>query len=465
MIYTANDIKRTDETAARLGMPEEVLMERAASALASRLAVPPSASVLVVCGTGNNGGDGWVVARELVQRGHDVFVWTPLGEPKSAAAAAHAAYAKQFVTVVSEPGPTDLIIDALFGIGLDGPVTGQARAVISWLRDQETPIFSIDVPSGVTSDAADRFDGHAVKATATYTLHGYKRSAFLPKTAPYYGKVERVDIGLPHTSSWRVLTEADFDETLLARDLFSHKTTYGHGLLIGGSTHLIGAPFLAAKASLRTGIGLLDVALPEMASPLKATLPEAMYYDIEAIPEKDYAATAIGPGMIEGETLERVWESVRQKQRPLIVDAGALTERHLEASGPITLTPHPGELARLTGKSVEEIEDDRFEAARQFAMKHGVHLILKGTYTLIVTPDGSGAVNTVEASALAKGGSGDVLTGMALALWARSRRIEPRHNPNEQAVLWHALAARRASEQIHPASVLATDVIEAIGRI
>ncbi len=465
MIYTAKEIRQADETAARQGMPADVLMERAASAVASRLAVPPSASILVVCGTGNNGGDGWVVARELVQRGHDVFVWTPLGEPKSTAAAAHAAYAKRFVTVVSDPRPTDLIIDALFGIGLEGPVTGQARTVISWLQSQDTPVISIDIPSGVTSDTASGFDGHAVKATATYTLHGYKRSAFLPKTAPYYGKVERVDIGLPHTSSWRVLTADDFDETLFWRDPFSHKATYGHGLLIGGSAHLIGAPFLAAKASLRTGIGLLDVAIPDAASPLKATLPEAMYYCIEAIPETDYAATAIGPGMTEGGTLERVWESVRSRESPLIVDAGALTTRHLEASGPVTLTPHPGELARLTGKTVEAIEADRFEVARQFAMKHGVHLILKGTYTLIVSPDGSGAVNTVEAPALAKGGSGDVLTGIALALWARSRRIEPRNNPNEQAVLWHALAAKRAGETIHPASVLASDVIEAIGRI
>lgn len=465
MIYTANEIKRADATAKQQGMPETVLMERAASAVAHRLQLPDEASVLVVCGTGNNGGDGWVVARELAQRGHDVFVWSPLGAPKTDATSMHAAYAEQYVTIVDTPPSTDWIVDALYGIGLSGAVTGKGRDVISWLMSQPANIVSIDVPSGVPSDTAHDFDGHAVTATMTYTLHGFKRSAFLPKTAPYYGEVERVDIGLPHTSSWRVLTEADFDDSLLTRERFSHKTTYGRGLLIGGSEHLIGAPFLAGRAALRTGIGLLEMIVPEQASPLKVGLPEAMYTSADTIANKDVDAIAIGPGMVEGETLVRIWESVRKKTMPLVVDAGALSHAHLDAAGTLILTPHPGELARMTGQTVEEIEADRFGVARAFAMRHGIHLILKGTHTLIVTPEGTGAVNTVEASALAKGGSGDVLTGMLLAMWARCRRIETPHNPNEQAVLWHALAAKKMSESMHPASVLASDVVEAIGRI
>lgn len=465
MIYTAAEIKQADETALQNGMPADVLMERAASAVAARLTFLPRASVLVVCGAGNNGGDGWVVARELAQRGHTVSVYAPFGEPKSPEGKSHAEYARQFVTVIDEPRAANHVIDALFGVGFHGPVTGKARDVISWMREQQAPVVAIDVPSGVPSDDAVEFDGHAVEAEKTISLHGYKRSAFLKRTAPYYGTIEVVDIGLPHTSEWRVLTESDFDRGLLERDPYGHKNRYGHGCLIGGSRHLIGAPFLAARAALRTGIGLLDLAIPSEAHIMASSLPEAMYYGIDELPDKEYAATAIGPGLVADERSDRLWKTVSRQSKPLIVDAGALTTEHLEAGGPLTLTPHPGEFARLTGRSVAEIEADRFRIASDFARQHGIHLILKGTHTLIVNPDGTGAVNTIGAAALSKGGSGDVLTGILLALWARTDRIDTDPSPNEQAVLWHALAARKASEQIHPASVLATDVIEAIGRI
>lgn len=465
MIYTAAEIKRADERALRQGMPADVLMERAASSVAARLSFPRQSSVLVICGAGNNGGDGWVVARELAQRGYEVSVYAPFGEPKSPEGKRHAEYAKRFVTVTDEPQDADRVIDALFGVGLISPVIGKARDIITWMCEQPAPIVAIDVPSGVPSDDARGFDGHAVKAETTFSLHGYKRTAFLKGTAPYYGNIDCVDIGLPHTSQWRVLTEADFERGLINRDPYSHKSTYGHGQLIGGSRHLIGAPFLAARAALRTGLGLLDLFVPDEALMLASSLPEAMYYDIDDLSEKTYAATAIGPGLVDDGRLDRLWHVVRSANRPLIVDAGALTKRHLEATGPMTLTPHPGELARLTGETVDDIEVDRFRIASDFARHHGVHLILKGTYSLIVHPDGTGAVNTVEAPALAKGGSGDVLTGMLLALWSRTDRIKDDTSPNEQAVLWHALAAREASRKIHPASVLASDVIEAIGRI
>ncbi|TCI22088.1 NAD(P)H-hydrate dehydratase [Exiguobacterium sp. SL-9] len=465
MIYTATEIKQADEAALRKGMPADVLMERAASAVAARLIFPPQSSVLVVCGAGNNGGDGWVIARELAQRGYTVSVYAPFGNPKSDEAKQHATYARGFVTVTHEPHDADHVIDALFGVGFHGPVTGTPREVISWMREQQAPIVAVDVPSGVPSDDAINFDGHAVEANMTFSLHGHKRSAFLKRTASYYGTVEVVDIGLPHTSTWRVLTASDFDRVLLERDLYSHKNTYGHGRLIGGSRHLIGAPFLAARSALRTGLGLLDLAIPPEANIMASSLPEAMYYGMDEVPDKEYSATAIGPGLVDDERLDRLWQTVHRQSKPLIVDAGALTTSHLEASGPLTLTPHPGEFARLTGRSVAEIEADRFRIASDFARQHGIHLILKGTHTLIVKPDGTGAVNTVEAAALSKGGSGDVLTGMLLALWARTDRIKTETCPNEQAVLWHALAAREASQQMHPASVLATDVIEAIGRI
>lgn len=465
MIYTAAEIKQADAKALGQGMPADVLMERAASAVAARLTFRPRSSVLVICGAGNNGGDGWVVARELAQRNCDVSVYAPFGEPKSPEGGRHAAYARRFVTIVEEPRDADHVVDALFGVGFHGPITGKARDVITWMREQSAPIVAIDMPSGVPSDEASGFDGHAVEAETTFSLHGYKRSAFLKLTAPYYGTVEVVDIGLPHTSEWRVLTESDFDRGLLERDPYGHKNRYGHGCLLGGSRHLMGAPFLAARAALRTGIGLLDLAIPQEANIMASSLPEAMYYDIDELPDKAYAATAIGPGLVDDERSDRLWQTVSRQSKPLIVDAGALTTEHLEAEGPLTLTPHPGEFARLTGRSVAEIEADRFQIASDFARQYGVHLILKGTHTLIVKPDGTGAVNTVQAAALSKGGSGDVLTGMLLALWARTDRIDTLSSPNEQAVLWHALAAQAASRQMHPASILATDVIEAIGRI
>lgn len=234
MIYTAAEIKQIDRTVIQNGMPEEVLMERAATAIVPHIRIESQSTILVICGTGNNGGDGWVIARELAMRGHEVSVWSPLGKSKSEAAAIHASYASAFVHLVERPIETDVIIDALFGVGLSGPVTGHAREVIEWVNRQSTPVISIDVPSGIPSDHARDFDDIAIRATYTYSLHGFKRSTFLNRTAPFYGKVERIDIGLRHTSDWKVLTETDFDRSLLERDQFSHKTTYGHGMLIGG---------------------------------------------------------------------------------------------------------------------------------------------------------------------------------------------------------------------------------------
>lgn len=465
MIYTAEEIKRADENAIQNGLPEDVLMERAASAIASRMSFEPSTTVLVICGRGNNGGDGWVIARELAHQGYRVYVWSPLGDSSSNAAATHAEYTKPFVQVIEEPFNADVIIDALFGIGLSGPVTGRARDVIEWVRKQPSPVISVDIPSGVPSDDALQFDGMAVRAARTLSLHGYKRTTYLNETAPYYGEVELVDIGLPHTSTWKVLTDSDFEQSLLQRDRSSHKAVYGHGQLIGGSRHLIGAPFLAGRAALRAGLGLLDLSIPREAIQLASSLPEAMYYEHTDYIDRDYDAIAIGPGMVNGNTLDQLWKNARQHKTPIIVDAGALSTSRLESYGPLTVTPHPGELSRLIGKSVEEIEADRFNIALDFAQSHNVHLILKGTYTLIVSPDGTGAVNTVEASSLAKGGSGDVLTGILLAIWSRRDRQTSSWIPNEQAVLWHALAARHVSQTMHPASVLASDVIEALGQI
>lgn len=462
MIYTAAEIKQIDQTAIQQGMPEAVLMERAASAIVPRIQLDSLSTILVICGTGNNGGDGWVVARELALKGHEVSVWSPLGGSKSEAAALHASYTTSFVQIIEQPISTDVIIDALFGVGLSGAVTGKARDVIEWVNQQSAKVLSIDVPSGMPSDHAREFDGLAVQANHTYSLHGYKRTAFLNRTAPYYGQLERIDIGLPHTSEWKVLTESDFERSLLMRDRYSHKTDYGHGMLIGGSRHLLGAPFMAGRAALRSGIGLLNLSIPREASSLISTLPEAMYNQHSDQLEKTYDAIAIGPGMVEGEGMDHIWQQVTRQSCPVIVDAGALSKRRLETRGSLTLTPHPGEFSKLTGKSVEEIESDRFTIASEFAKEHRVHLILKGTYTLVVAPDGTGAVNTIEASALAKGGSGDVLTGILLALWARKEKPS---SPNEQAVLWHALAAQSISRTIHPASVLASDVIEELGRV
>ncbi|WP_214741182.1 NAD(P)H-hydrate dehydratase [Exiguobacterium sp. s48] len=462
MIYTAAEIKQIDEQVIQQGMPEAVLMERAASAIVPKLHIRENAKILVICGKGNNGGDGWVVARELAIKGHTVSVWSPLGELKTDAAQTHATYASQFVQIVEQPIQSDFIIDALFGVGLSVPVTGQAREVIEWVNQQAVPVLSIDVPSGIPSDHARGFDGMAIRATHTYCLHGFKRSAFLNRTAPYYGEVERIDIGIPHTSDWNVLSESDFDRSLLERDRYSHKTDYGHGLLIGGSRHLLGAPFLGGRAAIRSGIGLLNLSIPREANPLISTLPEAMYNQHTDALDRSYDAIAIGPGMVEGEGIDHVWQQVSRQKCPIIVDAGALAAKRLESHGPLILTPHPGEFSRLTGQSVEDIEADRFSIASEFAKQHRVHLILKGTYTLIVSPNGTGAVNTVEASALAKGGSGDVLTGILLALWARKEKSS---SPSEQAVLWHALAAKSISRTIHPASVLASDVIEELGRM
>lgn len=461
MIYTIEQIREADRKALR-HQTEESLIWEAGTRLSLHIKpfLKRENRIVVVAGRGNNGGDGAVVAECLRAEGWKVSLWFPLGQPEWL----HTRFGQKLKSCVlnREPETCDIVIDALFGIGVTKKLGSDVLYAIEWMNRQALR-FSIDVPSGVPADHLHGWDGVGVRADETFCVHAYKRSAFLPESAPYYGRVHLVDIGLPADDAWRTVDRSDWNPSLLERETFGHKGRYGHGLLIGGSRHFLGAPLLAAKASLRSGIGLLDVATVPEVRQHASYVPEAMYYDLSELPTRSYAAVAVGPGMTATQ-YERIKEILPRYEAPLILDAGALQRTSLPPSRfPILVTPHPGELARMSGSTIESIERDRFRAASRFASAHGVHVLLKGTYTIICDPNGEGVVNIEPAAALAKGGSGDVLTGILLAFWAKSAELTPLER-SAQAVLLHVLSAQRALKSYQAGSVLASDVIDAIGR-
>ncbi|WP_114570382.1 NAD(P)H-hydrate dehydratase [Exiguobacterium flavidum] len=475
MICSSEQIRRIDAWSEQKGLPPAVLMERAGAGIAGEMKkrINGKNSILVLCGTGNNGGDGYVVARELARDGHAVTVVAPAGKPKTEHARIHAEYAANFGIDREEKDHYDVIVDAMYGIGYDpsreNPVLAEWIERTGRMRENGAVLYAIDVPSGVPADDANGFTGKAIMADVTCSLHAYKFSAFLKKTSPYYGELVRIDIGLPDQSDWR-LVEAQEIEPLLARDKFGHKGTYGTALLVGGSRKMPGSIQMAARACLRAGAGKLQVACPE-ASRLAITvnLPEAMLIEQEtqAISEMLDQATAagIGPGLDDqrkvGEWLGVLFES----EIPLVLDAGALLHAdYPKRSAPLVITPHLGEFAKLNGIHASDVADDPIGHASGYAAKHGVYVVLKTESVFIAEPDGNGYVVAGGSSGLAKGGTGDALFGLLTALLAQSRSHYSDWETGRllaAGVAWYAAASTAVRKA--PSTMLATDVIDALG--
>lgn len=423
-IYTSKEIKETDKTAEQFGMSTFTLMENAGSALYRKISpfIKKEEKVLILAGKGNNGGDGIVLARYLKNEGYDVKLTFPLGKPKTETARKHLSY---YQAVGYEWGPfeydeqADWIIDALLGVGSELPLRDDLAKITNWINEQRGKVIAIDVPTGVASDSGD-VDKHAVVADYTIALHGYKPSAFLFPSSTYYGKIDWASIGLKQTSKWRVWTGEDVNRTRKNQyGTNTHKGTFGNGLIVAGSDEMPGSAALAAIGALRFGIGKLTIATTKHASTIIGPLvPEATfsyYLQIEEI-GKTYSFVAIGPGLVPTNELEELIQSVLNQPLPVILDAGALQKRtYKKRNHPTIITPHPGEFSRLTGKSTKEIQKNRIAFASQYAKENDLIVILKGQYTVIAFPDGTGYVNTTGNRALSKGGTGDTLTGMLLA--------------------------------------------------
>nr|WP_208404347.1 NAD(P)H-hydrate dehydratase [Saccharococcus thermophilus] len=495
-IVTAAEMYEIDrDTVEQIGISADSLMEDAGQALfhVLRERIPRSARVAVLAGTGNNGGDGLVVARMFKSNGYDVDVWLvpPKEKVKGAAKTALEVYERSGYDWKPYAGNEqafaahilqyDAIIDALLGIGIKGEVRPPYREIIELVNRSRAIVYAIDIPSGTPADGGEAET--AVRADATITIQCPKLGAYTFPTADYYGELLLVDIGIPPLAVKRnaaprfVWEEDDVVRTLPKRKRSSHKGTHGKLLVVGGSRAMTGAVTLTAKAALRSGAGLLTMAVPDdIYSVVANRVPEAMYYPCPArdgafsgamdVSALDIDAVAIGPGLGRTDGVRDLVSNIVRQPVPLVIDADALffwneyAALIRERKAATVVTPHPGEMARMLGLSIRDIEGDRFGTSKRLATEYGIYVVLKGPYTIVTTPDGSQYVNTTGNPALAKGGSGDVLTGIVSAF------LMQHHSAQEaisNAVWIHGKAADMLVERGHSQwDVLAGDLIEAI---
>lgn len=494
-IVTASEMYAIDRyTIEQVGISEDTLMENAGQAVATILRgrLDKTARIAILAGSGNNGGDGVVVARVLKSEGYNVDLWlVPSSENMKGAAKRalhiyqHAGYeAKNYVEHSLSLERYDVIVDALLGIGVKGEVRSPYKEIIQAVNSIDSlTVYAIDLPSGVPADGGEV--DVAIQADVTITIQYPKLSAYLFPTANYYGELVVVDIGIPpralETASFRQLwTKVDVKQTLPVRKRSSHKGTYGKALVIGGSRPMPGAITLTAKAALRSGAGLLTIAIPDDIYPVVANrIPEAMVFPCRAktgyfAGEIDFAsldidAIAIGPGMGRTEGTKQIVRAALTQDVPVVLDADALFFWEEYASllkkrtKPTVITPHPGELARMLQLSIQEVEKHRFTLSKQLATDYGIYVVLKGPYTIVTTPDGKQYINATGNPALAKGGSGDVLTGIVVAFLMQHASVQAAIS---NAVFVHGKAADWLVQHGHsPFSVLATDVIDALSSV
>jgi NAD(P)H-hydrate epimerase len=513
-ILTAAEMGETDRrTAGEFGVPLATLMENAGTAVAKFCLrrYPAAERVVVLCGKGNNGGDGLVAARVLAEAGVGVEVLL-LGrkdEVKDEAAGAlerlpAEAQGVRLREVVDEAAlaemredleSAELILDAVVGTGFKPPLRGLAAAARDAIAKVDARVVAVDLPSGWDADSVEQKAGGAYRADAVVTFTAPKRAhVFGALTGGTLGPVVVAEIGSPDAAvasasglSWAGAAKAIAEKP---RDLNSNKGKFGHVLVVGGSYGTAGAPSMASLAAMRTGAGLVTAAVPRsIVSDVSGVAPELMMAPLtegaegavsmenlaggglEAmIKQKRISVVAAGPGLsTKGEASGFARELVARVRMPMVVDADALNAfdgraEELKGEGRVlVLTPHPGEMARLTGMTIKEVEADRIGLARRFATEHKVTLVLKGWRTLVAHPDGRLAVNTSGNPAMAKGGSGDILTGIVaamLAQYAASGEPEDVARAVEAAVYLHGLAADFAARAMDEHTVLATDTVE-----
>ena len=515
---TAAQMREADRlTTERFGIPGSELMENAGMAIAEFLRdkFPNLAGrkILILCGKGNNGGDGMVVARLLKNFGCTavVFLFANPGSLEGDAAANLKRWQQglgELYVVTSEAewdsarsalAEADLIIDALLGTGLRGPVEGLLGAVIEDLnsaranRRGKMVVVAIDMPSGLASDSQD-FGGPVMAADFTVTLTAPKVGQLVLPHSSCCGVLIVKEIGTPadllesdpHLKiHW--IEPAEFLTLPLAREQDANKGSYGHALIVAGSLGKSGAAILAARGALRSGAGLVTVATPMDVLPIVAGgLPEMMTVPLgctdagtASLGNLDYgkfaemlrgkSVLAIGPGLsTQHETQQFIRLVVGQTELPIILDADglnafagmadALNERHAPA---MVLTPHPGEMARLLGITVKEVQGRRLEVALEAAGRWRAHVILKGFHTILATPSGNAYINTTGNPGMATGGTGDVLTGILAGLTAQFG-IEDWARVLSFGVYLHGLAGDMAASRVGQAPLIASDLVEAI---
>jgi NAD(P)H-hydrate epimerase len=505
-ILNAAQMREADRrTIEEIGIPSLVLMENAGRQVVAAIEAVHSdlaeRKVAVLCGRGNNGGDGFVVARTLVQRGVDVSVFLigRVADVRGDARTNLEILGRLGTTVVeiadgqawelhfSEIGDCTLIVDAIFGTGLNAPLSGLMETVAADVNGASIPVVAIDLPSGLSADSHQPI-GDSIEAGLTVTLAAPKISLVLPPAETRAGDIVIADIGIPAEviagldgPHVHLMTRGAMRELVGPRMPDSHKGDYGHVLIVAGSRGKTGAAHLSALGALRSGAGLVTVATPACCQPIVAAMaPEYMTESLEERADGlDPAAAdrvldmardvlAIGPGLGQAEgTREFIGALVDRATMPVVVDADGLNafaghpERLAGREGrDVIITPHPGEMGRLVGMSTDEVQASRLEIARNFATGHRVYVVLKGHRTLIATPDGKVFINPTGNAGMATGGTGDVLTGMLAAWLAQLLDAEA---ACQLAVYLHGMAGDLAEADEGEVAMTATDVAAHIG--
>lgn len=478
------------------GVSSIQLMERASIAVADELTTLCSVDtkIVVFAGSGNNGGDGLAVARLMNERGYTVVVY--LFNTQQSLSPDCEQNMKRLVEcggvelheVVQQFNfPTlsdgDLIVDALFGTGLNRPLESGYKVLVEFINKSPNNVVAIDIPSGMADvdSSADLSDQVIVKADATITFHCLKPCMLLDDSQRWLGRVKVVDIGLrddhiqyadqPYTS-----TDAkDAAQILKPRNPFGHKGSFGHGLLVAGSCGMAGASILAGTAALRSGLGKLTISTPMVNLPiLQTALPEAVVKAFDGTAEVNEgiirtilaqsSAVAIGPGIGQSHAAQIVLRQVLSAVKgPIVIDADALNMLANDADWPTLLpqgailTPHPKEMERLIGKKTNQRQ--QLQLAMDYSAKYGIYIILKGHYTAICTPDKHVYFNTTGNSGMATAGSGDVLTGILLSLLAQGYSIK---DACRLGVWLHGQAGDYAARQFTQESMIASDIVKHI---
>ena len=502
-LVTAKEMQQMDqETIRDIGIPGRILMENAGAGafrfmgrVFSDLA---GKSVGVVAGRGNNGGDGFVIARHLSQKdiAVKVYLLCKKNRVQGDAKANLDLLAPLGIPVVEVPAVEvlkkqkaamrrhDIWVDGIFGTGLNSDIKGHYKAVILFLNTLKKPVLAVDIPSGLNADNG-QICGVCLKARATATFAFPKIGHVVYPGAAYTGELDIIDIGIPglvadkiHPRQF-VLGEDDLRDAIQERDPNTHKGRTGHLLVIAGSPGKTGAAAMTATAAMRTGAGLVTLGVPKsLNSVLESQVVEVMTYalpettdhvldisGVEALQEllPDKSCLAIGPGIgTRAETKQLLFRLLEKMVIPVVIDADGLNilAENLEVlrtvTAPVILTPHPGEMGRLCHISAADVQKDRIAWARHLATSRQVHVVLKGARTVMAHPDGRVYVNPTGNSGMASGGMGDVLTGAIAGFVTQGYAPEAAVH---LGVFLHGAAADHQSVHVGPFGYLATDVM------
>ena len=484
ILYRAEQVRAMDQYAIKqLGISGTVLMERAGTAAFALVQRrwPQVRTLVVVCGTGNNGGDGFVLARLAAEAGLDVRVLL-LGDSNHLQGDALAAF-QRLQSVDIEPVAfdadlltlCDLVVDAILGIGLQGPVEGERRQAIDALNQTGLPILALDIPSGLNADTGE-VQGVALKASVTLSFVGIKRGLYAGQAPDYCGEIAFDNLSLPDTVYATQAVEAqrmqydDFKPLLVPRERNAHKGHFGHVLVIGGELGYTGAARMAGEAAARIGAGLVSIGTrASHAAGLNAGRPELMVHGLEDDTTFQRLAEranviAIGPGLGQGEWGQQMLNLAIESGLPLVVDADALNilSQSPQQYRKWILTPHCGEAARMLGQSTQEIQRNRFAAVTTLQQSYGGIAILKGAGTLVAHTQSPIFLCSAGNPGMASGGMGDVLTGVIAGLLAQGIGLQ---DAACLGVCLHAAAGDAAAKAAGERGLLATDLMSWVRRL